>query len=151
VGLGGVWGVQEYTTPLEPLLKRLSEEFIDDEDLSARLHRLFKVDLQCWGGSRFARSPRRLPPAHAPDFCPWRSSHANTISTRKKVHPFSWQPKLNNIARLDTWKQVDWKNFSSSFFKPGNSHIVHKILNRGSSRLQVTVWFIRLTTPLPRM
>ena len=65
MGLG-----QEYTTPLEPLLKRLSEEFIDDEDLSARLHRLFKVDLHCWGGSRFARSPRRLPPAHAPDFCP---------------------------------------------------------------------------------
>jgi hypothetical protein len=34
---------QEYTSPLEPLLHRLSEEFIDDRDLSARLQRLFKV------------------------------------------------------------------------------------------------------------
>ena len=51
---------QEYTTPLEPLLKRLSEEFIDDHDLTARLQRLFKVDsgraqLSSWCSSMVPR------------------------------------------------------------------------------------------------
>ncbi len=40
-------GGQEYTTPLEPLLKRLAEDFIDDTDLSVRLQRLFKVGRRC--------------------------------------------------------------------------------------------------------
>ncbi len=34
---------QEFASPLDPLLHRLSEEFIDDRDLSARLQRLFKA------------------------------------------------------------------------------------------------------------
>ena len=32
-----------YRNPLEPLLKKLSEEFTDDQDLSVRLSRLFKA------------------------------------------------------------------------------------------------------------
>ena len=34
---------EQVTNPLDPLLLRLSEDFIDDEDLSRRLKRLFKV------------------------------------------------------------------------------------------------------------
>jgi hypothetical protein len=35
--------LEEYNTPLAPLLSRLAEEFIDDQDLTIRLQRLFKV------------------------------------------------------------------------------------------------------------
>jgi hypothetical protein len=33
----------ESANPLEPLLKKLSEDFTDDQDLHARLEKLFKV------------------------------------------------------------------------------------------------------------
>jgi hypothetical protein len=36
----------ESVNPMEPLLKKLSEEFTDDQDLHARLEKLFKVDLR---------------------------------------------------------------------------------------------------------
>ncbi len=36
--------VDESANPLEPLLKKLSEDFTDDHDLSARLEKLFKVN-----------------------------------------------------------------------------------------------------------
>jgi hypothetical protein len=35
--------VDESANPLEPLLKKLSEDFTDDQDLHARLEKLFKV------------------------------------------------------------------------------------------------------------
>lgn len=46
--------VDEYSNPLSPLLSKIAEEFIDDQDLSARLQRLFKV-----------RSLLTLPQRHA--------------------------------------------------------------------------------------
>ncbi len=36
----------ESANPLEPLLKKLSEDFTDDQDLHARLEKLFKVNIQ---------------------------------------------------------------------------------------------------------
>ena len=37
-------GSEHSLNPLDPLLKKLSEEFIDEDDLHARLQKLFKVD-----------------------------------------------------------------------------------------------------------
>ena len=35
----------EHRNPLDPLLKKLSEEFTDDQDLSVRLSKLFKASI----------------------------------------------------------------------------------------------------------
>jgi hypothetical protein len=37
--------IDETANPLEPLLKKLSEEFTDDQDLHARLEKLFKASV----------------------------------------------------------------------------------------------------------
>ena len=52
---------QEYTSPLEPLLHRLSEEFIDDRDLSARLQRLFKESERGQENKSDRKKPRSTP------------------------------------------------------------------------------------------
>ena len=53
---------EQVTNPLDPLLLRLSEDFIDDEDLSRRLKRLFKVTQPRRGPSK-RRSTCTDPPA----------------------------------------------------------------------------------------
>ena len=38
-------GTEEYHTPFEPLLRKLAEDFTDDEDLEQRLRKLFRVQI----------------------------------------------------------------------------------------------------------
>ncbi len=45
-------GRRKISCTLDPLLERLARDFVDDADLSARLHSLFRVmfvQIQCWG------------------------------------------------------------------------------------------------------